>query len=1201
MDREATKSRGEREDEEVERLVRPSPKVKPARHDLRRERVEPDDDPDLDNRDKDQSKNFKDIGGSTAARILRRWAANAPGAKATDPQGKKVKVRSKATGWVGKISPEKLKELPGKYELADDSEEETFKGKPKPTAEPKPADKPKPVGKPNLKLVPKPTGEEKEPQAKEPAAQPNVEKDMAARDALRQLAKEDPKFEAFLKSFRRPDSDNSQFAKNNPGYSAKPFMQGRALPEGIKTVSDLARVMSVQGQAPKPKKGPDEAPDTSDSAAERVQLKNRLKEVKEELKEDPKSEGAQKERAAIKEALKATAEREQIMKELAETKAALAELQKKGPPTDEEVEARARESIKEQKQKGKKKPVAPGEEATPGEVPQAAPTQAPAQGAPPQAAPGQQPPQQPGPGQQPPPAQQPAPAQGAPAAKPAQSDDEALEAEITKVWEDAGFNPASASNAVGKLVFYLQGGDPIKPELVDQAIQLLQDTAAKPNTSRDTAKRLKSLAKSLKPRSSAGVAKAKKGPAKAKPTAPEDPNAPKFAPFQPDRPVTEAERQAADRLVMKTFPRELAAKILFANKPRYHPDEIQEMVADYEKVTAIRVPEDISSLVDEASSFYTTDPNNVPAPKMVKDADGNDVEFKSITDPIEGAKAYRKHQVKTVAMSLAAESAVAKAFARKGAPKELADAMSNFALSGSGESPEDRSKRATAEAERLFYGGLQLKSDPSDLSDKQAQKLLKSTKDPDLQKLAVSYCQANDYREARKRFLDPKGFAPISERQSPEAIAKGLGKATEFLRERSKRYPDEATSQDTYTTFRDRVMKHLANLRPDKQHAVQGILDQQDNRHYEQEMVKYKKSAQDYREQLHKASKEFESDYKAYSKKLKESGDVDAEPPPTGSERLRKQKIAAPKPPRKPPRYKGDVEDPEEQAGFAQEIWDDFASRRAAQRVADRTTGHAFSFYSATCAMDRSAVYWGVAPYPKGHEGFEPYRKWQQPQARDLGEPVYTRLLKAAREWLSTPALSTKVEGVVRDTQLRAALDLALRDENYDHAIHPTVYNKLLARLAGVSENETLLTVRSRTARNTMPNNKLQLETAQADGLLARLDRMASVVQSNHGKWGMDFTAAKNLVNAIDKIADDLEAATYGEESLLNRQASEIGRSKLAQVLQRDSDEKYMDTFKNPQQPIQMEADEPYMKAYKSDDSSGVRSGKSTSGRPLAK
>jgi hypothetical protein len=89
----------------------------------------------------------------------------------------------------------------------------------------------------------------------------------------------------------------------------------------------------------------------------------------------------------------------------------------------------------------------------------------------------------------------------------------------------------------------------------------------------------------------------------------------------------------------------------------------------------------------------------------------------------------------------------------------------------------------------------------------------------------------------------------------------------------------------------------------------------------------------------------------------------------------------------------------------------------------------------------------------------------------------------------------------------------------------------------------------------------------------------------------MPFDMAKQLVNAIDKTADEIEVVSFGKESFVRRQA---------EVIQRDPDEKYMDTFQSPMQPRQVESDEPYMSAYKDDQSSAVNHGKSTTGKPLA-
>jgi hypothetical protein len=128
----------------------------------------------------------------------------------------------------------------------------------------------------------------------------------------------------------------------------------------------------------------------------------------------------------------------------------------------------------------------------------------------------------------------------------------------------------------------------------------------------------------------------------------------------------------------------------------------------------------------------------------------------------------------------------------------------------------------------------------------------------------------------------------------------------------------------------------------------------------------------------------------------------------------------------------------------------------------------------------------------------------------------------------------------------------------------------------------------------TMP----KFATKEANNLLTRLDKAASAIQANYKSWGMPFEAAKEIVNVIDKTADEIESTAFGEESFEVRQAEVV--AKTAHVVNRDSDEPYMDTFNAPMRPIQMDADEPYMKAYADDQSTAVHSGKSTAGRPLA-
>lgn len=68
VSRHATKSPSEREDEQVEHQIKPAPKKKPPRYDRRNKRIEDKDtDSHVDEKDKDLSMNYKDIGGSETA------------------------------------------------------------------------------------------------------------------------------------------------------------------------------------------------------------------------------------------------------------------------------------------------------------------------------------------------------------------------------------------------------------------------------------------------------------------------------------------------------------------------------------------------------------------------------------------------------------------------------------------------------------------------------------------------------------------------------------------------------------------------------------------------------------------------------------------------------------------------------------------------------------------------------------------------------------------------------------------------------------------------------------------------------------------------------------------------------------------------------------------------------------------------------
>ena len=120
----------------------------------------------------------------------------------------------------------------------------------------------------------------------------------------------------------------------------------------------------------------------------------------------------------------------------------------------------------------------------------------------------------------------------------------------------------------------------------------------------------------------------------------------------------------------------------------------------------------------------------------------------------------------------------------------------------------------------------------------------------------------------------------------------------------------------------------------------------------------------------------------------------------------------------------------------------------------------------------------------------------------------------------------------------------------------------------------------------------------EADQILSSLDRAAGMIQENYEKMGMDFESARALVHDLDKTADEIEVSSFGKESFTKRQA---------EVVRREPDEPYKDTFNVNPSPVQIEADEPYMKLYnlgdpvrnRPDQSSNMLHGISTTDRPL--
>lgn len=112
-----------------------------------------------------------------------------------------------------------------------------------------------------------------------------------------------------------------------------------------------------------------------------------------------------------------------------------------------------------------------------------------------------------------------------------------------------------------------------------------------------------------------------------------------------------------------------------------------------------------------------------------------------------------------------------------------------------------------------------------------------------------------------------------------------------------------------------------------------------------------------------------------------------------------------------------------------------------------------------------------------------------------------------------------------------------------------------------------------------------------ANRVLSTLDKTAKDLESLVEEKKIDPKVASQMIKNIDTFADRFEVAAFGEKNLVTRKAK---------VLQRDPDEKFMETFDNPQKPIKTDPDEPYMhdtgptwsgkgmKTYDSDDTSQV-------------
>jgi hypothetical protein len=312
-------------------------------------------------------------------------------------------------------------------------------------------------------------------------------------------------------------------------------------------------------------------------------------------------------------------------------------------------------------------------------------------------------------------------------------------------------------------------------------------------------------------------------------------------------------------------------------------------------------------------------------------------------------------------------------------------------------------EEARREAGKLF-DHLVSQQSPERVSPSDAKHMLsKLLKHPSARRVAVGYLQGLDYLDALDQLFDENN---ISERSYPLEISRALIDVSQNLADKDERIYGSDSVMNVGAAVRSRVLSYLDTLAPEKGAKVR------------EEIADYERE----------------------------------------EEERRRERMAPPDVPYRTPASKNEAPQHRETPAEEQLRLLGIPAGKLAYTYSSYHTGGSMG----RPYTQRHALYHGVDPYSK-EKGPAVYADWSQAHARDLGDADFKTILKSARAWLRAPVLAKNVEGVVRDTQLRAALDLAIRtceDGRYAGAIAPTVYDDLLRQLAGVGDKGTLLTVR---------------------------------------------------------------------------------------------------------------------------------------------
>lgn len=673
---------------------------------------------------------------------------------------------------------------------------------------------------------------------------------------------------------------------------------------------------------------------------------------------------------------------------------------------------------------------------------------------------------------------------------------------------------------------------------------------------------------------------------KGKPSAPEKPTIP-----EPARPeASPLEKQQAREQLSEVFGDTTAAELSAAG---LHPQDVSTLVDMYQAVSS-KPEERISDYAAKVAEFYQTNPKKVPPPKAGENAAGDTVPFDQLT-PEEQSEAYRKAQLRTVAISLAAERGVRDAVSKvlpKGTDARLAGELAAVLLQPQNEA---RSTWAEKAADRSYQTALQSAGEPIGPND--VKKLLETLgNNDDAKKIAVGYLQGQDFNIAKNIFLhkgagvggalkkglgwvgkavaapaqflwdvlvgderDPDyevdeeavqkiadEYAPVSEWSSPKQIGRGVKAAQDFFDLRAKNYPENLTvERDPSQLFRQQILQRVKTLTPDKYAAVKANLEEYDFNRYDEKQASYENSIAEWEADrdlgIHQAHgreaevpvrKKFKSDEEFEKANAAHSALKEDR---QAAEWAWEQKHPKPKAPLKPVGYDRN-RNPKALRDMRKWLLAEQFSQHGGKTAARVAARYVISSYltprSMASVSEKAAVYNGVAPY-KDTSGYAP---WKQPRQRDIGETDYEIILTAAREWEKTPVLKVPLVGATKDAQLRAALDLAIYESRYNGQIQPNVYNLLLGRLAGVDTNETLLTQRTQGVYSPVEQG-WKVATMKASNEIRKL--AAKYAAEN-------ATLAYDLMDLATRLAQDEGQQDQGQQKQAQDQQQDQGQEKQA-------------------------------------------------------